>query len=92
MRTRRKEQMTIKQAYQILIEDYAYATEESKEALEVLVCAYDYLYKVDYCNFFENRKRINKSSSDDEIIDFRNEFVKKFEVDLTKLDGLNKED
>lgn len=83
--------MTVKQAYKILIEDYYYATDESKEALEVLVCAYDYLYRVDYYNFLENRKRMYKNSKKEDFIISRDEFERKFKVDLTKLEGMKEE-
>lgn len=84
--------MTIKQAYKFLIEDYYYATDEGKEALETIIYAYDYLYQVDYYNFLENRKRMYKGSSESDFIQPRDEFERKYKIDLTKLDQMKEED
>lgn len=84
--------MTIKQAYKILIEDYAYATEESKEALKVLVMGYDYLFKVTDYNFIENKKRLFKDKKASEIIQAQSDFERKYGIDTSKLSGLYEED
>lgn len=84
--------MNVKQAYKILIEDYYYATDESKEALETIITTYDYLYQVDYYNFLENRKRMCKGSNESDFISSRDEFEKRYKLDLSKLDQMKEED
>lgn len=83
--------MTIKQAYKFLIEDYYYATDEGKEALETIIYGYDYLYQVDYLHFLSNRQRVFKGSKPSDFVDARDKFEKTYKLDLSKLEQM-KED
>ena len=84
--------MTIQDAYKFLVEDYAYATEESKEALRTIMFAYEHLFNESLANYKRNVRRKNPRLTPEETAKMKEMFMERYKVDITILFLMDKED